>query len=434
MKRITDMPFIMNTNKRFLVTGLFQTLFFTSALLFSGALLFIFPQSPAENNSDQAEEELARVAILAFRDDTGTKNFPYMPNSLSNAIDKSMQKNFRYERIAPERANAAWQEIQKRIADETQNSQESKKKKSEKKEEKRKSKESNGSGLGIADGEGKKERQEVKQIKELAETIDADVVIYGNFVIDPETSDIVFNVSLYLTSVEGSKLIPETRNAVDSTIFNATEKVGSTIVAEISQMVADYEKSSEKKTGEETEPAGPGEKTVLTREAAIDKKSWNIKKYDIGLQASVSGSPQIDSTEPVLGAMYYFRYYLKSGVHFGARFGIQSFKQNNNTAFVEFASLPLALLAGYAYRPTNRLQLFAQVNAGYYFGELTTRYYDYPETVLKVRNPYFGGRFGAEYLALSFLYVGGGFETGIFYDDPTSMETYGFEIHTGVVF
>ncbi|MBS0617202.1 MAG: hypothetical protein JSR44_03385 [Spirochaetes bacterium] len=48
-----------------------------------------------------AKKDLARVAILKYKDLTETTRFGYMPASLTEAIDVSLQKKFEYVREDP---------------------------------------------------------------------------------------------------------------------------------------------------------------------------------------------------------------------------------------------------------------------------------------------------------------------------------------------
>lgn len=390
-------------------------------------------------NGSGKEQQLAKVAILAFRNDTGSENYSYLTGSLANAIDSSMQKNFQYLRIPPEEANSKWEAVLREAAEadeaagsgskEDEEKAQKKAQKEEKKEAKKEDRDIMGDGLGIADGEGKKERQELRHMQELAGRIGADIVIYGNFTHDPELNEIVFNVSMYLAGTESSKAVPETRNVLDGTIFKATEKVGNTIVADIFEMIEDSKKRSEGEV-EQVE----GEKTALTIDSAVDRLSWNSKKFDFSLKAGSYLSPQMVDPYEIGALMGSFRFYLNSGFFVGTRGGFQSFSHTNDEGTTELGVFLGALSAGYAYRMNKQVQLFGQLNAGYYAGELRKFYEGFDDSQATVQNPYYGARLGIDILFLPYLYVGMGIEGNVLYDDPTPMESYGFDVQVGVTF
>lgn len=75
-------------------------------------LLLLSPFVAALAQPPPQKPELARVAILKYQDLTGTKNFRYLPASLTEAIDASLQKKFEYVREDPATTDAAYRALQ----------------------------------------------------------------------------------------------------------------------------------------------------------------------------------------------------------------------------------------------------------------------------------------------------------------------------------
>jgi hypothetical protein len=352
----------------------------------------------AQNVNIEKKEELARVAIIPFEDNTGTKNYSYMPKSLVKAIDGSMAQNFRYEKIHPEEVIPALQKMQV-----------------EKKE--------------------KETQNDI--IKKVAKELRADIVIFGGYTVDQETQKIVISVNLFLGLTNEMVKIPDTENAIDNTIFTATEKVASTLVSEIDRMVADYEKK-QKIASTESE----GGKKSLTRDFAGSRLDWKNKKFDLTANGSWILFPGETQDSPH-NLNLRLRFWPTKGLYLGLE-GNAFFMFNSPLSLseAEFSGVSVAGFIGYGLA-LKRFQLYADLGGGYYMGELrirnnsiqTTSNQTSPiEEVVAVQNPMGVVQLGAEYLIFSFVSLGVYAEGKLFYDDPNSIIAVSAGVTAGLVF
>ncbi|MBX3721955.1 MAG: hypothetical protein KF713_08955 [Turneriella sp.] len=134
---------------------------------------------------------LAVVAIPAYIDTTGSQNYGYLSGSLTDAVDSSMQQKFDYAR-----AN------QKTV-----------------------------------EGEAKKAWKANKvpsdaEIRQIAAATASDYVVVGSYTLSADKKQIIFNTRIFIAPDKFINVTPLANNA-DATLFDATNKVATEIVAAI---------------------------------------------------------------------------------------------------------------------------------------------------------------------------------------------------------
>lgn len=142
------------------------------------------------------EDDLARVSILKFYDNTKQQSFGYLSTSIAEAIDKSMQQRFEYKKLN-------------------------------------------------IDLKKRRRVPNVKDIKSLARKKGADFIIYGHYNFDKSKNQILIYVSIYITYNTKNIKIDVVRNPVDASLFSATEIVAAKIVGEIQKIATEQEKEKE---------------------------------------------------------------------------------------------------------------------------------------------------------------------------------------------
>ena len=176
--------------------------------------------SSVYSEEEKKENKLAKVAIAEFIDNTGTDDYQYLKGSISDAMDGFMQKRFEYDRIEPNVVNRAIQRSVKQY----------------------------------------KEFEDFtsEDLKDIAESIKADVIVYGFYKFDSETREIVLYTKIYLAFIEVTVDIETVRSKVDSSLFQVVDIIAAKLVSKIEEM-STASGASEEKTSEG--------KIVLTRES-----------------------------------------------------------------------------------------------------------------------------------------------------------------------
>ncbi|HRP68633.1 MAG TPA: hypothetical protein PLY93_03810 [Turneriella sp.] len=188
------------------------------------ALLVILNTALGAAYEDKA---LARVAILTYEDETHTNNFQYMPGSLTEAIDKSLQTKFEYRREEPTKSQAARQKLKPH-------------------------------GLLNA-------QEAVLYCK----NNDVQILVFGRFQYDARRREIIVDTYISLGSVESFRHLKVRRNPTNATIFTLAERVADDIVAEMTLIA--------KEQGERTsKPQTENEKITLEKETPV---TWTPKLY-----------------------------------------------------------------------------------------------------------------------------------------------------------
>lgn len=336
-------------------------------------------------NTPKPEESLARVSILKYADKTGTPDYGYMPQSLTEAIDKSLQKRFQYIREEPQTSEKKAEEIRK----------------------KRKS-------FGA------------KEAEEFCKATNSDILIFGSFTYDEKADDLVIETSISLGSVEKFRVLQPVRNKVDNTLFKAVEVVADSIVKEMMKIAQEQQKKDGKKEQ-------PGDKKEKVKIQKIDK-SFHWKDYNwmisLGVGPTVpfiktdTAQIQVRPSASLVGTRNLWGF-LQAGFMTGV-YSVQS-KSNNipQEVITNISVVDAVALAGYYYDFSARWRFTGQAGGGYYFGKLNL----YTEcsssctlggldSARNIQNPLFLARGAIHYLWFSFLSVGFLTEIRTLYDKP----------------
>lgn len=205
------------------------------------ALVWLFVLSGHITISAAGEKSLARLAILMYEDETGTKNFGYMPGSLTEAIDKSLQKKFEYVREEPADSEGNRRAIR---------------------------------ATGMFDP---------KDAAVYCSKNNVQILIFGKFSFDAPSKQLIVTTYISL-GTDKFRTLKERRNAADATIFSLADRVADDIVAEMT-LIAKEQRAAGK--GGETQSGG---KTELAKVVEIN---WAFKNYhvygDLGVASPVGG-------------------------------------------------------------------------------------------------------------------------------------------------
>jgi hypothetical protein len=403
------------------------------AVIFNNGLLFA--QHKSDTLIKSKEDELARVSILSFEDRTGSSNYQYLSESLSDAINTSMLKDFSYSRVDPKDVKKAIFEIQQEILKSKIENKDRPIKRNRviskiKIEEIKKKEKTDGKIKSEEQVEKKREKTEVQLqqdedqlnlVKKVAKNLNSDIVIYGNYWYDVETNELIFSVTLYLALSNSVKELDENRNVVDNSLFNATEKVSKNLVNEIHSMIEEAEKIASLKKGEEVydkkdeTPIKPGEKVALTRKVAMASSfDWQSKKFSLGISPGFFlNLPLANGTNEICGtcqiqagitARFWVipRFYLGAKLNFGEMWSVTT----------PMGSSPLLdgfVLLGYSL-PVDRWLFSADLDAGYFLIKDKKWGLQY--------NPAFGARLGVEFLLTPVFSTGLSANGFMYYDIP----------------
>ncbi len=184
-------------------------------LLYAATGLNLWHQICAESGT-KPKADLARVAILSYQDLTGVKNFGYMPGSLTEAIDSSLQSRFDYVREEPAKSEATAAKYRTPGA------------------------------AGFTP----------ETAAEFCKINKTDILIFGSFTFDAMTNEIVVQTSISLGRKNKFRKLQERRNLVNATIFKLADKVADDIVQALTEIAKERETDKlpdEKKTKEKIE-------------------------------------------------------------------------------------------------------------------------------------------------------------------------------------
>lgn len=188
--------------------------FVVAVLLASSLPIFSQPQTPAP------QPALAIVALPDYVDATGSKNYAYLGPSLTDAINNSMQERFDFQRAD----KAAVDREVKRLWR---------------------------PGKVPLDSD----------VKQIAILTRSDYVIVGSYTLNPRKTQVTFATRVFVAP-DRFIAVPDVTNAVDATLFDATNKVAAEIVRVIeADARAQQAKLAATPTGK------PGEKIALAKAA-----------------------------------------------------------------------------------------------------------------------------------------------------------------------
>ncbi|AFM10848.1 hypothetical protein [Turneriella parva] len=331
-----------------------------------------------------ASPEAARVAILLYQDKTGTKNFEYMPGSLKEAITASMHQKFEFTEVDSSKVDPVVEQIRAK---------------------------SKGT-IGA------------KEAAEICRKADVDILIYGDFSYNKEAEEIEIHTNISLGSTDKFRLLPAVENRVDSTIFQAADKVATDIVAEITKVALEQQQAKGKA---ELDKKG---KTQLDK--TEKSKTWQDINWSFALSAGpmyplVNRDAADVKTEPA--ASLYGHYRLKNAWHIGAFTsfsGLRSYGKNSPYQ-TNFDHLSGAATVGYFFDLSPRWRWTNFVGAGYYYGRLSVSTEcssqntqcstgSFQPISQDAKNPFFMARTGIHFLIFSWLAIGADAEYRMYYD------------------
>ncbi len=275
-----------------------------------------------------ADDDLARVALVPFSDQTKTNRFAYMPKSLGDAIDKSMQSRFEYRKTS-----------QAGIAAVTNN---------------------------------RKSKPTVKLARRVSEKTDSDIVIYGHFNLDKKSQEIVVFTNIYLRDTGKAIKIETIRKPTDVTIFEAADKTAALIVAEINKLAQQQDDQGKKK-----------EKYAKKPKARIARGfSYQRARYEATLNFGFEGTMGND-----LGAGPHLhllgRYFLLGYLYGEGGIGFTQLRKDTSVELVsgtftratsEFAFGQVFAGAGAYFILGRSFRLSAGLGGGYYRGKYRIDY------------------------------------------------------------
>lgn len=195
-------------------------------------------------------KDLARVGITRYQDITATGNFGYMPKTLAEAIDASLQGRFEYLREAPEKTETA--------------------------------------AAAFSKTNGRLGRE---NIVEFCRRSQIEIAILGSFAFDAEANEIIVNTSVSLCRADAFRVLEPRRNRIDATIFQLADHVADDIVREL--MAIALEQSSARTIANRKE----GERVELKKDKSAD---WQQVRWSI--------SPLMNLTVPINSSFKDYHY------------------------------------------------------------------------------------------------------------------------------
>ena len=291
-----------------------------------GPLSFVLPLLALQSiMAAKSTKSLARVAILLYDDETRTKNFGYMPNSLTEAIDKSLQQKFEYMREDPVKSEVARRKIK---------------------------------SSGILDA-GEAALYAVKN--------DVQILVLGKFTYDALKKQIVVNTYISLGSKENYRALPERRNATDASIFALADKVADDIVAEMTRIATEQQNAAGKVADKQI-----GAKLELEKQVPV---VWAFKDYSANISLGVA-SPIEDLKQPYATAgslAVSVKRLLWRGMYAGvfAQFFKLNSRDSQSASFSSsLTAIPLTLNLGYSwFFWSDRWRFDVELGGGYYGGK-----------------------------------------------------------------
>lgn len=282
--------------------------------------------SIAATPAPATNENLARVAILEFSDQTGSKDYQYLSSSIALGVDKSMKERFDYNPIPAETAKQRTVNI---VSD-----------------------------RGLS-------KDNARQAASAAE---ADVVIGGSYSLASGGNKMHIRVAIYLTSTDQYIELPEFTNPVDGTIFQAIDKVSEKIIAKIKEIAS----------RQQTQTQDSNAKISLQRTA---ETSWRDKNFEgvfyINILKDYKNKLADNGSGGMLGALFRKNFDAVPWLHWGLNATIfyYSYSSPTSTTLLGVTSITNATstaigttfegLLGPHLILTDRLKLFADFMVGY---------------------------------------------------------------------
>lgn len=308
-------------------------------------------------------KELARVAILTYDDETGTKNFAYMPDSLTEAIDKSLQKRFDYVREEPKKSEEQRRRIKK-------------------------------TGIFTA-----------KEAAQYCARFDVQILVYGRFTYDDKSRQLVVDTWISLGSEKDHRQLKERRNPTDASIFNLADKVAEDIVQEMTQIALEQKKSAQSAAT----PAPAGQKLELEKKVT---PRWLGHNYQLGLSGALLFA--ISDTRTAFHETALLQIALRKSFFSTQYIGLQlattsiAGREQSRSAYTSELALVSAQAAfgRYWFFGNDRWRFHADITTGFYYGRFSIQATGNEVFAKDFVNPVLGANAGLHYLIFSSFSVG----------------------------
>ncbi len=351
---------------------------------FAGAALLaaVAPVFSAEEKAKGAE--MARVAIIKYVDKTGTKNFEYMPGSLQEAIGGSMHQKFEFTEADLTKVEPIVAQVRAK----------------------------NKGVIGA------------KEAAEICRLADIDILIYGDFTYNKEEQEIEIHTNISLGSTDKFRLVPAVENRVDSTIFQAADKVATDIVAEITKVALEQQQAKGKAELDKKKKTQLEKTEKSTTWADIN---WNFQISAGPLLPLINRANARINMEGSAGVNALYR--LRQAWHVGVLSSLAGIKTNSTTTgyTTDLTIASAAIGGGYFWDISPRWRATTLIGAGYYYGKYNS--YNnctspncssggggFQSENFVVKNPFFTARAGIHFLIFSFFAVGLEGEYRMYYD------------------
>lgn len=289
-------------------------------------LVYLFAAMAISAATPAANENLARVAILEFSDQTGSKDYQYLSSSIALGVDKSMKERFDYNPIP---ADTAKQRTANMLSDRPLS------------------------------------KDNARQVASAAE---ADVVIGGTYTLASGGNKMHIRVSIYLTSTDQYIELPEFTNPVDGTIFQAIDKVAEKIIAKIKEIASRQQSTT----------ADSNAKISLQRTA---ETSWRDKNFEgvfyINLLRDYKKKLADNGSGAMLGALFRKNFDAIPWLHWGLNASLFYYSWSGpgsttilgvtSASTTDYAAMGASFegLLGPHLVLTDRIKVFADVMFGY---------------------------------------------------------------------
>jgi hypothetical protein len=216
--------------------------------------------------------ELARVGIVNYTDKTGSKDYEYLSESIANGIDKSMQEKFEYIRTDSKLTQK------------------------------------------VAKNSKLTELLDLSGVRDVSLKTKSDIVIYGSYSYNKENKLLVIKTCIYLKTPDYIIFLPEVPNAVDSTIFEAVDRVAEQIVQKITLIAIEQEE----KAKEVVERASIGVIKLSKKKPPPESVKKKIYKEKEHVRSSVYLASDYYSNKFWRGSNFYGRKagYIFTGIHY----------------------------------------------------------------------------------------------------------------------
>lgn len=343
-------------------------------LVFSLGLTAAPKKKKAAEEPVKESEQLAKVSILNYEDKTGTKDFEYMPGSLTDAIDKALQKRFLYTREAPEKSEKVAKDIKT-----------------------------------------KAKKFGPEEAEEYCKKTGTDILVLGSFTFDKDTNEIVISTQISLGAKDKFRTLAEKRNPVDNTIFQAVEHVADTIILEMTKIAVEQQEKA-KAAGKVEEPDPKKNKKLKLEKikeeegSKWDNKPWtlsmnlgaNFPVSDLGQYMAVGQHTSFQARRLIWG-----NFFAGSTLLFTFNSG-----KTSDPVRTQFFTISAIASGGYQFRLSDRFRLITEIGAGYYGAILNIDYkrsdsgeYD-TGLSKKMHNPALSTGLGFHWLAFEKIFFG----------------------------